>query len=258
MILFLLSKYSTSALTSVSRSILTVPHLSRPAVPFAANYIYDSTKVKLFMSTDADISNLEERIKEKGDEIRRMKADGVDKASLAPHVEELLALKAKLEPPVKELETKEVKATQQKNNKGGKKQSPPPKKEADMSESELRQARLAKVESMRNEGVEPYAYSYKPTHTAKELQDLYEGKLEGGEEDEAANVSVAGRIMAKRVFGKLSFFTLQDESGTIQLQMEKRRLGDAFKVRYDTCMDNVIECTHCKQGRLNVGTYCYI
>lgn len=98
-----------------------------------------------------------------------------------------------------------------------------------MSESELRQARLAKVESMRNEGVEPYAYSYKPTHTAKELQDLYEGKLEGGEEDEAANVSVAGRIMAKRVFGKLSFFTLQDESGTIQLQMEKRRLGDAFK-----------------------------
>jgi Lysyl-tRNA synthetase (class II) len=210
------------------------------------------------MSTDADILNLEERIKEKGDEIRRMKADGMDKASLAPHVEELLALKAKLEPPVKELETKEVKATQQKNNKGGKKQSPPPKKEADMSESELRLARLAKVESMRNEGVEPYAYSYKPTHTAKELQDLYEGKLEGGEEDETANVAVAGRIMAKRVFGKLSFFTLQDESGTIQLQMEKRRLGDAFKVRFDACMDNVIECTHCKQGRLNFGTYCYI
>jgi hypothetical protein len=193
------------------------------------------------MSTDADISNLEERIKEKGDEIRRMKADGVDKVSLAPHVEELLALKAKLEPVVKDSSSNEVQKSQQ-SDKGGKKQQSPPKKEADMSDSELRQARLAKVEAMRKEGVEPYAYSYKPTHTAKELQDLYEGKLEGGEEDETANVAVAGRIMAKRVFGKLSFFTLQDESGTIQLQMEKSRLGDTFKVR-------------CVQGSLCMNDY---
>lgn len=33
--------------------------------------------------------------------------------------------------------------------------------------------------------------------------------LEPGQEDEAADVSVAGRIMARRVFGKLAFFTLQ-------------------------------------------------
>ena len=43
-------------------------------------------------------------------------------------------------------------------------------------------------------------------------------------------MAVAGRIMAKRVFGKLAFFTLQDESGTIQLHLEKNRLGDTFKV----------------------------
>ena len=36
--------------------------------------------------------------------------------------------------------------------------------------------------------------------------------------------------MARRVFGKLAFFTLQDESGTIQLHLEKGRLGDSFKV----------------------------
>lgn len=36
--------------------------------------------------------------------------------------------------------------------------------------------------------------------------------------------------MTRRVFGKLAFFTLQDESGIIQLQFDKNRLGDNFKV----------------------------
>lgn len=41
-------------------------------------------------------------------------------------------------------------------------------------------------------------------------------KLEAGEEDESADVAVAGRIMVKRVFGKLAFFTLQvDVAGQI-------------------------------------------
>ena len=76
-----------------------------------------------------------------------------------------------------------------------------------------------------------YAYTYDQTHSSGQLHELYEGKLEGGEEDESADVAVAGRIMAKRVFGKLAFFTLQDETSTIQLHLEKNRLGDSFKVR---------------------------
>lgn len=42
-------------------------------------------------------------------------------------------------------------------------------------------------------------------------------------------VSIAGRIMIRRVFGKLAFFTLQDETGLIQLYIEKGRLGDQFQ-----------------------------
>ena len=79
-------------------------------------------------------------------------------------------------------------------------------------------------------GQNPYAYSFDPTHTAAELKIIYDGKLEGGEEDENADVKVAGRIMTRRVFGKLAFFTLLDESGTIQLQLDKKRLGPSFKV----------------------------
>ena len=34
-------------------------------------------------------------------------------------------------------------------------------------------------------------------------------------------MSIAGRVMAKRVFGKLAFYTLSDSVGTIQLYLEK-------------------------------------
>ncbi len=180
--------------------------------------------------TDEEIKDIESQIKTKGDEIRQMKADGIDKANLAPHIAELVALKAKIAPPEEVVAVSKTKDNESNKKPNQKKQQEKPKAEAEMSESELKAARLQKVELMREAGVEPYEYTYDPTHTAMELQSLYEGKLEGGEEDEDADVAVAGRIMAKRVFGKLAFFTLQDESGTIQLHLEKNRLGDSFKV----------------------------
>lgn len=193
---------------------------------------------RLYMSStaDADVhadlsekekNEIEMKIKEKGDEIRLLKESGTtDKAVLAPFVAELLALKAKLtsaNPDVaKKSKSTEVKP-QNKQKKSKKAQQP------EMSESELREVRLDKVRAMRDAGVEPYEYTYNPTHTARQLQDEYEGRLEGGEEDATADVKVAGRIMARRVFGKLAFFTLQDESGVIQLHLEKNRLNDSFK-----------------------------
>ena len=42
-------------------------------------------------------------------------------------------------------------------------------------------------------------------------------------------MAVSGRVMLKRVFGKLAFFTIQDSSGTTQLYLEKKRIGDGFK-----------------------------
>lgn len=221
MTLFLLSRY-TAAFAPAARSIMNASN-NRATAPIVGHSI--SQLSKLFMSTEAEtIADIEAQIKTKGDEIRQLKEGGIEKADLAPHVQELLALKAKLAPPEEEKPKKKKKSQKQKKQK-----QPPRKKEADMTDSELRQVRLAKVEAMKEAGAEPYAYSYNPTHTAMELQDLYEGKLEGGEEDEDSDVTVAGRIMAKRVFGKLAFFTLQDESGTIQLHLEKNRLGDTFK-----------------------------
>ena len=45
---------------------------------------------------------------------------------------------------------------------------------------------------MREAGVEPYAYTYETTHSAVALADLYQDKLDDGQEDEEADVAVAG------------------------------------------------------------------
>jgi beta-glucosidase-like glycosyl hydrolase len=196
------------------------------------NYGHGRPGMMLFSTASpAELEQLNENIKLKGEEIRQLKADGVDKASIAPRVQELLALKAQL-PPVEGEAPKEKPKKDEKPKKAEKKQ-PAAKKavvEETLSESELRANRLAKVEAMREAGVEPFEYTYAATHTATELNGLYEGKLEGGEEDESADVSVAGRIMTRRVFGKLAFFTLQDATGTIQLQFDQNRLGVDFQV----------------------------
>ncbi|GAB4856146.1 Lysine--tRNA ligase, chloroplastic/mitochondrial [Ancistrocladus abbreviatus] len=95
----------------------------------------------------------------------------------------------------------------------------------------VRAIRLKKVEDLRAKGFEPYAYKWDRTHTAFELQNTY-NHLANGEEsnDNCDYVSVAGRIMARRTFGKLAFLTLRDDSGTIQLYCEKEELcGDQFE-----------------------------
>ncbi|KAH0927332.1 hypothetical protein HID58_019588 [Brassica napus] len=91
----------------------------------------------------------------------------------------------------------------------------------------IRSIRLKKVEELRGQGVEPYAYKWEKSHSANQLQEIYK-HLENGEElnDESDRVSIAGRVVARRAFGKLAFLTLRDDSGTIQLYCEKERLSD--------------------------------
>lgn len=223
---------------SQALSVLSNNRVSRPSLSVAIPQTSSFTCLHSTTSNSSEIASLEEQIAAKGNQIRALKEDGISKPELAPHVEELLDLKAKLAelvpPPPKE-ETTETKSKKQQNQQQKKKQ-PSPTDESTMTASELRAARLAKVQLMRESNAEPYAYTYDPNRTASQLQKEYEGKLEPGEEDEhpeGGEIAVAGRIMARRVFGKLAFYTLQDETGVIQLQFDKKRLGerdaDSFK-----------------------------
>ncbi len=87
---------------------------------------------------------------------------------------------------------------------------------------EIRAARLEKVEQLKAIGMNPYAYHWESTHHAAELQEKF-ADLPAGEEADL-QVAIAGRILARRVFGKLAFFNLQDETGTIQLYLDKQKI----------------------------------
>lgn len=93
------------------------------------------------------------------------------------------------------------------------------------SAKEMRATRLGKVAAMREAGVNPYAYGFERRDCAATLHSDYAGLAHGAESDDGRELRVAGRIMARRVFGKLAFFSVQDGSGaTIQLYLDKKVL----------------------------------
>ncbi len=95
-----------------------------------------------------------------------------------------------------------------------------------MASDDLRSTRLEKAQKLKELGLNPYAYKWDVTHSSAELQAKYEDLGAGQEVD--VEVAIAGRILARRVFGKLAFFTLQDESGTIQLYLDKKTIQQSM------------------------------
>jgi lysyl-tRNA synthetase, class II len=97
-------------------------------------------------------------------------------------------------------------------------------KQADQAVNEesntYRDSRINKLKAWREAGIEPFAYSYAPTHHALELTNKYD-KLEDGTVTDDM-VAVAGRIMALRNNGM--FIDLQDQSGRIQIFSHKNNL----------------------------------
>ena len=86
--------------------------------------------------------------------------------------------------------------------------------------SEIKEARLQKANSLVSKGFASYAQSFRVSHTTKFIFQKFD-YLENGQEEDYS-VSIAGRVMAKRVKGKIAFFTISDQDGQIQLYLDKR------------------------------------
>ncbi|WP_373542196.1 lysine--tRNA ligase [Chamaesiphon sp.] len=102
------------------------------------------------------------------------------------------------------------------------KQQSPQQPEPHSTLAEIRATRLVKADKLRALGMNPYAYNWISTHQAAALQLEYADLANSGEVD--IQVSIAGRIIARRVMGKLAFFSIQDETGTIQLYLNKQQI----------------------------------
>ena len=80
----------------------------------------------------------------------------------------------------------------------------------DQDLNQLRKVRREKLADLQARGADPFLITkYDVTHHSQQIKDNFE-ELEGRE------VSVAGRIMQKRVMGKASFCNIQDLEGNIQ------------------------------------------
>ena len=79
---------------------------------------------------------------------------------------------------------------------------------------DYRNERLRKLETLRELGVDPYPARSKRTHGCGEVLAHYD-ELAGRE------VVVAGRITSIRSFGKLAFIKLRDQSGEVQLYLQR-------------------------------------
>ena len=87
--------------------------------------------------------------------------------------------------------------------------------------SEVKKVRIAKLNDLVERGMNPFEItSYNRTHTAGAIVSDYEGH-------EGLTVSVAGRLMSKRIMGKASFGSILDSDGRIQVYFSRDDLGEA-------------------------------
>jgi len=118
--------------------------------------------------------------------------------------------------------------------------------------NEMLKIKRDKLEELKQEGKDPHEIvNFKdrtPAATIKDKYDDYEGK----------SIRIAGRIIAKRGHGNMSFMDIQDESGTIQIVNRKNVIGDEFKQvkKYD--IGDIVgiegEVFKTKQGEISIET----
>ncbi|MFZ4584813.1 MAG: lysine--tRNA ligase [Acidimicrobiia bacterium] len=99
------------------------------------------------------------------------------------------------------------------------------------SADEERTRRLGRLAELQAAGTEPYPVRFDRTATLAELRDRY-AHLPAGSETED-RVAVAGRVMLLRRQGKLTFGTLRDRSGEIQLFVSRAVIGDGVHDEFD-------------------------
>nr|WP_294492499.1 lysine--tRNA ligase [uncultured Mediterraneibacter sp.] len=86
--------------------------------------------------------------------------------------------------------------------------------------NQLRKVRREKLAELQQSGKDPFVITkYDQTHHSQEIKDNFE-ELEG------KHVSIAGRMMSKRVMGKASFCNVQDLKGNIQSYVARDSIGE--------------------------------
>jgi len=90
--------------------------------------------------------------------------------------------------------------------------------------------RIKKLGALKEMGVEPFGGAFEYSDTAASVLGIYNDATGESLEQNRAECSIAGRLVAMRDFGKASFAHVQDSTGSLQVYFKKDLLGDVYKV----------------------------
>ena len=105
-------------------------------------------------------------------------------------------------------------------------------------ENHLIEERKMKLESLKDQGIN-YPNDFRRSNLSKSLVDEFTRFNKEELIGKNIEVSVAGRIMLKRVMGKASFCTIQDMTGRIQLYLRKDAL-DNYEIFKDSDLGDIV------------------
>lgn len=101
----------------------------------------------------------------------------------------------------------------------------------DIKLSEQEQVRRDKLKKYKELGVDPFGHAFKRTHTNTEIINKYGDLDKAALEELNVSVTIAGRIMRKRLQGKVAFLTIQDRDAQLQIYVRKDQIGEhAYEV----------------------------
>ena len=95
------------------------------------------------------------------------------------------------------------------------------------NENDLILQRRQDLKELRNTGV-AYSNQFKRDSFSSDLHSKYENKSKEDLENTPIKVSIAGRMMSRRIMGKASFAHIQDMFGQIQLYVRRDDLPDGI------------------------------
>ncbi len=93
------------------------------------------------------------------------------------------------------------------------------------SDNKLIAERREKLKELRKQG-NPFKNHFRPKDFAQEITEQYDGLDKDSLEEKKIEVTIAGRIMLKRVMGKASFAHIQDTTGKIQIYVARDDLPE--------------------------------
>jgi lysyl-tRNA synthetase class 2 len=92
--------------------------------------------------------------------------------------------------------------------------------------NDLIQQRFKKLAEISEMGIQPYAGKFETTSKALLLDESYGATSKEELEANRVTVTLAGRLVGLRSFGKAAFCHIQDGTGRIQLYVQKNTIGD--------------------------------